>query len=411
MNTKFKWLPPALKQYADETLLAPLPRGRASLVYRNLPKFLDQDEVEGQQHIVFVAYYPYAAIARKSIILRENGNCYTTLIACCVREDSESLRFFDQVYEVNDYQELLTILESTGAKAINLTIHPWIFGVLGIETKLKNNTRVVIDVNDSYLFIAKNSDILECQFEKEILRKANAFVHKMPGKAIAELRDTWQLDTPDYLVHSLPLKGLFRDSAYYDCKHKAKLVFAGGLMPPAIAKKRGHENHLFHRLIKMLPYDKIEFSIYLNKTSRNFFLEEYDDYFRLDRENQHFTFREGVPLYKLAEEISGYHFGLYYENFNASSYNPKHFQYNMATKFFSYLEAGLPVLVHSKAAYMKSYVEQHQLGIVYDQDKLDQVPALIKNSDHSLLKSKVDEFRCANKMTQNLPELQEAYGC
>ena len=143
MNKNFKWLPKHFRQYVDETLRTPLPRGRAELVYRNMPNFLDQKEVDGKPHIVFVSYYPYVGTLRKSTVLRKNGNCYTTLIACCIREDAEALKFFDQVYEVNDYAELLALLENTDARAISLTIHPWIFGVLGIEAKLRNNARVV----------------------------------------------------------------------------------------------------------------------------------------------------------------------------------------------------------------------------------------------------------------------------
>ena len=65
------------------------------------------------------------------------------------------------------------------------------------------------------------------------------------------------------------------------------------------------------------------------------------------------------------EALSKYDAGIFYDNIPRCSYNLDHFKYNVASKFFTYLEAGLPIVVFEEDEYMRRQVEQYKLGSVY----------------------------------------------
>ena len=393
-------------------LAAPMPRGRGSLAYRTLPDHLDRDRVNGKYHLVFVSYYPSVQLIKKSIILRRTGRYYVTLLACCVREDLNPSRFFDQTYEVLDYRELWSLLCATRPACVHAFIHPWIFGLLAVTAKTFTGVRTVIDVNDSLLFLHHDPNHAECAMERAILRRADAFTHKMPPAAINEMRRVWVLDTPDAQIHALPLPELFTGghSRHRPNSATVSMVFAGGIMPYELARARGHEGHIFDPLIETLCANGCRLTLYNNQNAREMFWHEHRHYFDYAERLPNFRFEEGLPFFALPEKLAEHDFGLYYENSPASSYNPKHFQYNMATKVFSYLEAGLPVLVPYSAAYIRDWILDNNLGLVYRLEEWSKFLKLLENIDYQQLRDNVLAFREKNNMTGTLPLLAKTYG-
>jgi hypothetical protein len=380
------------------------------LAFRTPPANLDKAEVDGKRHVIFMSYYPYASLVKKSCILRQTGRYYTTMLACCLREDTAPLRCFDQAYEVEDYNELLRLVSSCAPVCLHALIHPWIFGALAVVAKRTTGVRAVIDINDSKLFMDHDAASPECVMEQRILQEADAFSHKMPEEAIHEMRETWDLATPDALIHSLPLQELFQQSQPYSGEGPLRLVFAGGIMPQHIAKAQGHEGHLFDPLITKVSGMDCLLTFYVNQNARNMYWEEHQKYLDFQSECSNFRFLKGVPLFSLPERLSAHHFGVYYENSRASSYNPKHFKYNMATKIFSYLEAGLPVLVPETAEYIRDFLVQYGMGIPYCLESLDEVIRRISRLDHETILSNVRRFRDQSNMSAVTGTLEALYG-
>lgn len=409
MIKDFDWLDSYQKDLVEKILFSPMPRGRGRLAFRNLPKYLAYREVDGKKHVVFLTYYLYPSLAKKSMVLRSTGKYHTTILAFCLREDSEPMRFFDDAYEVEDYNDLINVLRETNAATISVSIHPWIPAVIAIEARRKTGFRVVVDLNDSYLFISKNPDSPECVMEREVLKHSDAFIYRMSDEGARKMRNTWGFSTPGYQIYPLPMRDFFRNCRTYNADKQTRFVFAGGVIPYDIARSRGHENHIFDPLIGSLANGKSTLTIFANQNARDMFWEEHEHYFGLERKYPSFSFRKGVPFFKLSDCLSDFHFGVYYENYSASSYNPEHFRHNIATKIFSYLDAGLPILVHSKATYMRDLVEENGFGLIYDVDRLDQIHKLIDCADHEKMRRKVESYREKNDMSTVLHKLEEAY--
>ena len=404
-----RWTP-AQREMIHATLTAPMPRGRGILRNRRLPQHLAESRVAGREHIILVSYYPSASLAKKSAVLRQNGNHYVTLLACCIRDDFETDRFFDQAYEVQDYQELWALLTVSQPACVHAFIHPWVIGALAVAAKAHTGTRTVIDVNDSQLFLRRSPEHPECDMEKTILEQADAFTHKMPAAAIAELRAQWDLHIPDTLIHSLPLPELFVDGPQPPASvDHPSLVFAGGVMPYELARTRGHEGHIFDPMIQTICASGCRLTMYVNQNAREMFWLEHQHYHDFALAFPNFSFQEGVPFFALPAHLATHHFGLYYENSAASSYSPKHFQYNMATKIFSYLEAGLPLLVPESAIYIRDLVVEHGLGLIYRLEEWGALMNRLKTISYPQLVANVRTFRQTHSTDSTLPLLEQTY--
>ncbi|MBN2139914.1 MAG: hypothetical protein JW718_02805 [Desulfovibrionaceae bacterium] len=391
---RFHWLDADQRRYLQKTYLeAPMPRGREGLVYRTRPGHLDQRLVDGKRHVVFNSYYLQPAVCKKAWALRRSGQYYLTFIGCCVRRDHNPERFFDQCYEVEDYTELYDILSSAGPWAVSSVIQPLINGAIAVEAAARTGARAVVDINDSLYYMSRDPFGFECRLEARILSEASAIVHKMPGWGVDKMRADWGFETPDWLVHSLPEVELFQDCGGYRGDRPPKLVFAGGIIPYHIAVSKRHENHVMDPLIHSVCANQGELTFVVNQNARNMFWDEHRRYMDFQDTYPNFSFEKGVPFFDLPAKISTQDFAVYWENIPESSYNPDHFAINMATKIFSYVEAGLPILVHTKAPYIHETVVGNGFGLSYELNDLDRVVDLARGCDYGRLCANLEAYR------------------
>ena len=70
----------------------------------------------------------------------------------------------------------------------------------------------------------------------------------------------------------------------------------------------------------------------------------------------------------------------------------------MGTKNYTYLEAGLPILVNDEYSYMKELVEENNIGLSLKSNNLSQINNFLKNIDIDLLKENVRKFNIKNNL-------------
>lgn len=408
-HMRFRWLDATANEILERQFFSPpMPRGRGKLTYKTMPAHLKSDTVDGKRHVIFNGYYLQPSTCKKALALKSSGNYYLTFIGCCIREDQKPELFFDQYYEVDDYHELFALISGSSTYAVVSLIQPLVNGAIAVEALKRNGVKAIIDVNDSLYYMRKNPDMPECRLEREILEHAHCLIHKMPGWAVDEIRDAWHVSTPDILVHSLPVKSLFNTCRPLDSGHVPKLVFAGGIVPYNIARERGHGNHIMDPVITSLCTRGIDLTFYVNQNARDISWEDHEHYWAFQETYPNFHFKKGVPFFDLPNRLSDHHFAIYYENVQRSDYHDKHFSINMATKFFSYIEAGLPIIIHTGAHYMLDLVERYGIGLVYDIENLDAIPDLIQSCDHQTLQKNIDVYRQDNENGLNAAILEDA---
>lgn len=404
--TPFSWLPDDLASLAREALDAPMPRGRERLAFTAPPDDLSLATVGGKPHVVFVAYYPYVSTVKKSLALREAGY-RTTLLCLCAREDAAPQRFFDQVHEVADYRALLALLRGAGPSAVSVHVPHQILAAIALEAAPA--CPVVLDVYDAQYFMHRDPAHPEVRLEGELLRRADAVVHKMPPAAVAVLRRVHGFTARDALVHSLPCRAFFAEPSA-EPGPPWKLAYAGGVMPRKLALAAGHENQIFDPFIQGTAEAGLAFTMFVNQNARNMFFAEHAAYLAMADRLPDFDFRPGLPFFELPRALAGHHFGILYDNVALSSYREEIFTYNMSTKIFSYLEAGLPLLVYDRFDYIVSLVEKHGLGLVYSLDDIPGIARLIAAADYPALRAGVARFREDFELAANRPVLQTLYG-
>ena len=406
-TNRFTWLDESIREYVSTLLEKEMPRGRGTAGHRSLPANLDKSQVDGKRHLVFVCYYAYPSTIKKSVALRKTGKYYTTVIACCIRKDLDITSWFDQAYEVDHYTELFSLLENASPASITACIQPSVIGAIVLE--VCTDAKVVVDIMDSGFYMRKTPDHIDSCLEKAVLKRAGTMVHKMPSKAIEELRDAWDVNTPDVLAHCLPMAELFQDTPV-PVAPPYRIVYAGGIMPYHAAIRDGHEHMIMDPIIVETADRDITLTFLANLNARDMHWEDQQRYYDHQQAYPHFSFQPGVPFFQLPSAICNFHYGLLYDQAAISSWRAKGIAYNMSTKIFSYFEAGLPLLVYTDFEYICEIVHRHGLGVVYSLDKLHEIPDLLARADHERLKANVKQYRESHELATLVPTLEKIYG-
>ena len=407
-----KALPPQLRAVVLAELAKPMPRGRGALACRQPLRFLDQDTVDTGQgpgpHLVFFGYYPYATVIKRAIALRAAApRAHLTFIGCCIREDTEILRWFDQAYEVEDYHELFGLFQSLRVHALQLTVPPFWPGLLAVCGA--TNTRLVVDLVDTALFHSTGDPLLR-EMERFVLSRAFSIVHKLPQEGLDRLRGAYGLEAPAHLLHSLPWGDIFVAQRPKD-PDRPEVLYCGGVMPRRSAMRAGYGHHIFDPLITATADTGLKLSFFVNQNARQMFWEEHAEYQDMAQRLAHFGFRRGVPFHQLPQAIAGAHFGLLYDNLEMTRLQPEAFRYNMSSKIFSYMEAGLPLLAYSRFEYICQLIEEHGFGLVYDVSRPQDLARVIARADYAALQAGVERFRRGHELTaSNVEEQLQAYG-
>ena len=98
-----------------------------------------------------------------------------------------------------------------------------------------------------------------------------------------------------------------------------------------------------------------------------------------------------LPLDEFVKEISEFDYGITLlrpKDMAAVEYN-----YFMATKFLTYLRAGLPIVIDADNHFMASLVNRYNIGVVLQDYDLENLPEVLNNADLLSLKRNVVKFR------------------
>lgn len=405
-DTPFGWLPPDLRDSIVRQLDAPMPRGRGRLAYRTKPAHLQEATVNGKPHLVFLAYYPYPSLLKRALALRTAADVHLTMLCCCIREDADILRYVDEAYEVENYRELSTLLAQSSPWALHPTIPHAIFGALAVETA---RCPVILDIVDGALFQEGSSEHPSSRMEQAILARCQGLVHKLPVEGVARLQEVYGTDIPTFQHHSLPWKELFRTGKNPDQDGPYHLVYCGGVMPYRIALATGFGHHVFDPVIDTTLNGRIRLDIHVNQNARDMHWEDQQRYFDMETSHPGFRFRKGVPFHTLPDVISDAHYGLLYDNLDLTRHQAELFRYNVSTKIFSYMEAGLPILVYHEFEYMRRFILEHGIGLTYPVGRPDRLPEILAQADHARLQAAVISFRAAHELTPSGQPLLNAF--
>ena len=228
-----------------------------------------------------------------------------------------------------------------------------------------HRNRLVVDIQDPALFLAAKQEDETVQLEQAVLSFADHIVHKLPEYAWRILRDTYALKCMGTMIQSYPHSRFVYPRSRKERRRPPHVVFAGGMVPYQIAVSRGHENHVMDGVIHLSGADSFELSFFINQNARKMPWHEHQRYFDFEKEYPYFHLVKGLPYAELPRNLAQFDAGIFYDNVAGSSYNPAHYKYSFASKLFSYLEAGLPVVIYEELEAMAAMVKKYHLGTIY----------------------------------------------
>ncbi len=159
-------------------------------------------------------------------------------------------------------------------------------------------------------------------------------------------------------------------------------------------------------LAKELAKQKIHLHLYSNpkqyKTSQA--------YIDLNNNEKYFHFHKPLPMKQLINEIARYDWGLWVHAEDPSSRTTEDkMRTGMVNKMFTYLEAGLPVIVSDSRKYGVNVVEKHQLGFAINDRDWDKFDKLIENQNFAELKERIKTKRKELSLQANKSKLADFY--
>ena len=120
---------------------------------------------------------------------------------------------------------------------------------------------------------------------------------------------------------------------------------------------------------------------------------------------------EGVPPECFSERIADYDFGILLFHFDPDAVRLGQGQVKgvIATKIFSYLEAGLPVLVNAEYENMAVFVEGNGLGIPIHTSEIGDIAGKITAFDYEASVSNIKRYNEKHGMGREIHRLVALY--
>ncbi len=141
---------------------------------------------------------------------------------------------------------------------------------------------------------------------------------------------------------------------------------------------------------------------YLNKTS--------DRYQALDRELEHFHLHDPVPYKTIHREIAQYDWGLWWHEPTLEKRVIRAKQkVAIGNKMFSYLEAGLPIIVGDHNEGGRPLIEAEGIGITMNRDDYSRLQERLESVDKERMDQEVIRARTKFSLSKNAGRLRDFY--
>ena len=323
-------------------------------------------------------------------------------------------KVFDRVITYNTLDELKDRLGAIKPDLIHYHSQ-WSALACGVVTIQSAPCPVIMDIYDSYHTMYNFDDMPEgiqsFQSERYCIENCDGLIYKGTQREIDFYRSYFSLEVPDlhfmdYCLDDFIVNG---SSGHGNGRGDAiSIVYAGGVNPMDDPKEF-FANGQFDGVGKLIASLGIDFHIYPNPFPSQ--SDRYQAYQELDRSTAHFHFHESVPYDALNFKMSQHNYGWWVHFHPPNTKVSKRQQSNaIGAKFFTYLEAGLPVIVSDNIGYGVQLLHQYQLGIEIRKDDLERMDTMLAAVDYKALKENVVKHRETTfNMREHISRLVEFY--
>ena len=136
---------------------------------------------------------------------------------------------------------------------------------------------------------------------------------------------------------------------------------------------------------------------------------QFSDYERLSQENDRFGYHLPVPNSDLGRVICDYDLGWIAFDFGRTILNREFYYASMGSKFFNFIEAGLPIVVSWEHAFMAELAIEYGIGIPINFHQIQHLKTLLKNYNLDELRQNVKKAQKSLSMAAHIDRLIAFY--
>lgn len=251
---------------------------------------------------------------------------------------------------------------------------------------MKNRCRIVYKPYD--FVIREEGDSINHLAERYCISECSAIYHMHTEKLSKYLVNRFSLNKPIKAIRPQCVEEFMSGNNLPGTVLKSEdvhLVYAAGLA----RKSRNYQNHPAHLIdiFRIVANQGIHLHIYIayRKGSDR---DSLSHYFQLEHDSDYFHIHEALPYDELVREITKYDFGFPFFDMRQSGRLPE-FHEAIGNNFFTYIEAGLPVICCSENIYLSQFTNLNSLGFSVSVDELSRLRSILDSKDIIALKTKV----------------------
>ena len=268
--------------------------------------------------------------------------------------------------------------------------------------KIFNSSKKIFFPYDIFLFLWKNQNIrpkVGVMFEKSNLKRADFIIHKGPEDQLNLIKKEEVRKIEGKPIQFIPC---FDKWVIPITKNKTKelsLVYIGGCPDKEIIFRIPFAN-----LFKKISDQGINLHIYPIKTVKK---QGFD---KISRKN--IFYHDSLSNKMLNTEISKYHYGLASGAFfDKKIVDDRMLKTTIGNKFFSYLEAGIPIITDDDAKFPVYLIKKYNCGVIVSEKDMPNLRKIIEKQNYSKLLKGVEkareELRLSKYAKKLLTELTE----
>ena len=371
--------------------------------------------------IVFIAGKCYPMMARQAAFLRKSG-FKTFLISMGNINDNDAELLVDSFDEIIHnclfFPILGKILKKINPGFYHVQCWMWNYTLGKFVLENKGKSKVISEFYDvtgmyskrSKLKLAFWNKIVDLDFfcEKFIFENSDGIIHRYKQKIFLEYSKKYNRNKNILEFQQYPVN--FNQQV---SKSKKRLVYCGNIIGP---KDKRHPRKLFPTsgmfdAFKQLISQDYEINVYLPISTVG--IDKHNSWLidLTKKYPKNFFIYNTLPIQKLIKEISKYDFGINLSIMDKSKSDLSNLTFNggMGTKLYTFLEAGLPVLVNKEYSYMSELLEKNNIGMGISSEDIIKTNKILRKVDIKNLKSNVKKFYETNNIWKKGEILKEFY--
>jgi len=416
---KIKRLKKTARQIARRYLTRPIREYQSRLTIKQLINKVNRNT--GKKKILFLVGHPTFDFLGMSVYLRKTGQYETILLMENPLLIDVMERYFDAVYVYNSFYDVAFIIGNVTPYVIHTqgAINYYFFAIIA---KLLSSSKVVIGLYDIPTFgfskedynriWCKTDTMLDAFVAEEFAFKGSdgvlVTIHSLEAGQI--LKERCRSDVPMMEFHSYPCEEFIGDGEKFSDLDGGIHIVYGGIVISPNRPRRLYGDVQFMKLIDKLTGQGIYFDIYPSPHFRSSSTRRRSsDYIKLSEESPFFNFRQAVLPDMAPREFAKYDFASMMYLLDGVEFDREHYRMTIPSKFFKYMEAGLPVIVTEELQYVSRLVKEYEIGIVVSQKEIDNLSEIIKSYDYDKLRANVKEAQKQFSMERHIGRLIDFY--